>query len=89
MVVEPYFGKFIRVFIDNFCMYSLSTTHLARVDEGLSRLAQMGCQLNFEKCHIGEKRVALLGHMIFEDGIRADLEKIKALVALPPPTTIK
>ena len=89
MVFEPYFGKFIRVFIDDFCIYSSLTTHLSRVDEGLSRLAQMGGQLNLEKCHIGEKRVALLGHMIFEDGIQADPGKIKALVALPPPTTIK
>ena len=82
MVFEPYFGKFIRVFIDDFCIYSSSITHLSRVDEGLSRLAQMGGQLNLEKCHIGEKRVALLGHMISRDGIQANLGKIKALVAL-------
>ena len=34
MVFEPYFGKFIMVFIDNFCIYSLSTTHLAILDKG-------------------------------------------------------
>ena len=38
--------------------------HLVRVEEGLSRLAQMGGQLNMEKCHIGETQVALLGHVV-------------------------
>ena len=40
--------------------------HLAKVDEGLSRLAQLGGQLNMAKCHIGEKQVALLGHVVSE-----------------------
>ena len=45
-VFQPYFGKSIRVYIDDFCIYSSRVLHLVRVDEGLSRLAQMGGQLN-------------------------------------------
>ena len=45
-VFQPYFGKSIRVYIDDFCIYSMRALHLAKVDEGLSRLAQLGGQLN-------------------------------------------
>ena len=42
LVFQPYFGKSIRVSIDDFCTYISWVLHLVRVDEGLSRLAQMG-----------------------------------------------
>lgn len=70
-------------------MYSVHALHLAKVDEGLSRLAQLGGQLNMAKCHIGEKQVTLLGHVVFEAGIQADPSKVNALLALSSPTTVK
>ena len=63
--------------------------HLARVDEGLSRLAQMGGQLNMAKCHIGETQVILLGHVVSGEGIQVDPSKVSALLALSSPTTVK
>ena len=77
------------MYIDDFCIYSSRVLHLTRVDEGLSRLAQMGGQLNMAKCHIGEKQVALLGHVVSTTGIRVDPSKVSALLALPSPTTVK
>ena len=63
--------------------------HVFRVDKGLTRLAQMVGQLNMAKCHIGERRVFLLGHVISEDGIQIDPSKVSALLALSPPSSIK
>ena len=83
-VFQPYFGKSIRVYIDDFCIYNMRALHLAKVDEGLSRLAQLGGQLNMEKCHIGERQVALLGHVVSESGIQANPSKVNALF-LPQP----
>ena len=60
-----------------------------RVDEGLSRLAQMGGQLNMAKCHSGETEVTFLGHVVSEAGIQVDPSKVSALLALSSPTTIK
>lgn len=88
-VFQPFFGKSIRVYIDDFCIYSSRSLHITKVGEGLRRLAQMGGQLNESKCHIGESRVTLLGHVVSEVGIEADPEKVQALVALPPPTSVK
>ena len=74
-VFQSYFGKSIRVYIDDFCIYSMRALHLAKVDEGLSQLAQLGGQLNMAKCHIGEEQVALLGHVVSESGIQADPQR--------------
>ena len=88
-VFQPYFGKSIRVYIDDFCIYSLRSLHLTKVDEGLSRLAQFSGQLNMAKCHIGEKQVALLGHVVSQSRIQADPSKVNSLLALSSPTTVK
>ena len=88
MVFQPYFWKSIRVYIDDFCIYSSQVLHLVRVDEGLSRFAQMGGQLNMAKCLIGETRVTVLGHVVFGASIQVDPSKVSALLALSSPTTI-
>ena len=88
-VFQPYFGKSIRVYIDNFCTYSSCVQHLVRVDEGLSRLAQMGGQLNMGKCHIGGTKVTLLAHVVSGDGIQVDPSKVSALLALSSTTTVR
>ena len=89
LVFQPFFGKSIRVYIDDFCIYSSRVLHLVRVDKGLSRLAQMGGQLNMAKCHIGETQVILLGHVVSATGIQVDPSKVSALLALTSPTTVK
>ncbi|MCO5558615.1 hypothetical protein L7F22_012201 [Adiantum nelumboides] len=71
-VFQPFFGKSIRVFIDDFCIYSSRALHIEKVHEGLSRLQSMGGQLNIDKCHIGEAQVTLLGHVVSARGIEAD-----------------
>ena len=88
-VFQPYFGKSIWVYIDDFCIYSSLVLHLVRVDEGLSRLAQMGGQLNRAKCHIKETQVILLGHVVSAAGIQVDPSKVNALLSLSSPTIVK
>ncbi|MCO5558087.1 hypothetical protein L7F22_011663 [Adiantum nelumboides] len=88
-VFQPFFGKSIRVFIDDFCIYSLHALQIEKVHEGLSRLQSMGGRLNIDKCHIGEAQVTLLGHVVFARGIEADPGKIHALTTLASPTSPK
>ena len=88
-VFQPYFGKSMKVYIDEFCNYSIRKDHLSKVDEETSRPTQMGGQLIMAKCHIRERRVSLLGHVVLEDGIQVDPSKVSALLALSPPSLIK
>lgn len=41
------------------------------------------------KCEFGKSEVAYLGHLIFGQGVRANPEKLKAMVEWPKPNSIK
>ncbi|MCO5551417.1 hypothetical protein L7F22_004920 [Adiantum nelumboides] len=89
MVFQEFFGKSIRVFIDDFCIYSSKAIHPQKVEEGLKKLYDMGGQLNPDKCHIGEDEVILLGHKVSYKGTEVDPSKAKALIDLPSPKSLK
>ena len=89
MVFQQFFGKSIRVFIDDFCIYSSRALHLQKVEEGLKCINDLGGQRNPDKCHIGEDEVILLGHKISHKGIEVDPAKVQVLIELPTPKTVK
>ncbi|MCO5579608.1 hypothetical protein L7F22_033465 [Adiantum nelumboides] len=84
-IFQPFFGKTIKVFLDDFCTYSDRALHCQRVEEGLQRLYQYGGQLNPDKCHVAEEEVVLLGHVISQEGIKVDPSSVQAILDLPPP----
>ncbi|MCO5585870.1 hypothetical protein L7F22_039803 [Adiantum nelumboides] len=89
VVFQAFFGKSIRVFIDDFCIYSSRALHAQKVKECLRRIYDLGGQLNPDKCHIGEDEVILLGHKVSYKGIEVDPSKEKALIDLPSPKSLK
>ncbi|MCO5552362.1 hypothetical protein L7F22_005873 [Adiantum nelumboides] len=86
-IFQPFFGKFIRVFLDDFCTYNDRALHCQRVEEGLQRLYRYGGQLNPDKCHVAKKEVVLLGHVISQEGIKVDPSCVQAILDLPPPNS--
>ncbi|MCO5595613.1 hypothetical protein L7F22_049658 [Adiantum nelumboides] len=88
-IFQPFFGKSIKVFLDDFCTYSDRALHCQRVEEGLQRLYQYGGQLNPDKCHVAEKEVVLLGHVISQEGIKVDPFRVQAILDLPPPNSAR
>ncbi|MCO5610844.1 hypothetical protein L7F22_065086 [Adiantum nelumboides] len=89
MVFQEFFVKSIRVFIDDFCIYSSKAIHPQKVEEGLKKLYDMGDQQNPDKCHIGQDEVILLGHKVSYKGIEVDPSKAKALIDLLSPKSLK
>ena len=79
----------IRVFLDDFCIYSKRELHCWEVEKGLQRLYSLGGKLNPDKCHIAQKKLTLLGHIISAQGIEVDPSKVDALVVLRPPVNAK
>ncbi|MCO5563792.1 hypothetical protein L7F22_017440 [Adiantum nelumboides] len=88
-IFQPFFGKSIRVFLDDFCTYSDRALHCQRFEEGLQRLYQYGGQLNQDTCHVAEKKVVLLGHVISQEGIKVDPSCVQAILDLPPPNSAR
>ncbi|MCO5592793.1 hypothetical protein L7F22_046796 [Adiantum nelumboides] len=84
-VFNPFLGKFVKGFIDDFCVYSPWKEHVQKLEMTFARYDECEGQLNPEKCHLAQPRVKLLGHVIFENGIEADLEKVEALLLLSSP----
>ena len=45
--------------------------------------------MNPKKCHLVQPRVKLLGHVVLENGIEADPDKVKSIILLPSPKSSK
>ena len=45
--------------------------------------------MNPKKCHLVQPRVKLLGHVVSENGIEADPDKVKSIIRLPSPKSSK
>ena len=82
-------GKFVKDFIDDFCIYSDRLLHCSKLEMVFKRYDECGGQLNPKKCHLAQPRVKLLGHVISQNGIEADPDKVKALMTLPTPKDTK
>jgi hypothetical protein len=61
--------------------------HISDLRETFANLRKHGLKLNPEKCVFGIRRGKLLGCMITERGIKANLVKIEAIRRMQPPTT--
>ncbi|MCO5570696.1 hypothetical protein L7F22_024423 [Adiantum nelumboides] len=87
--LAPFIDSFVKDFINDFCVYSTRAEHCEKLEMVLKRYDECGGQLNPKKCSFAQPRVKLLGHMLSENGIEADPDKVKAMVLLPSPKDSK
>ena len=73
-VLAPFLGKFVKDFIDDFCIYSDRLLHCSKLQMVFKRYDECGGQLNPKKCHLAQPRVKLLGHVISQNGIDPNLK---------------
>ena len=62
--------------------------HDARLTKVLERLEDTGVTLNPDKCEFGRERVKFLGHIVDREGIRANPDKVAAVLQMKAPTSI-
>jgi hypothetical protein len=78
-VFREYLDKFVIVFLDDILIYSKSKeeheNHLRMV---LQVLRENHLYAKLSKCSFYQKKIHYLGHIISEDGIEMDPEKIEA-----------
>ncbi|KAF3645265.1 hypothetical protein FXO38_19723 [Capsicum annuum] len=85
-VFKQYLDMFIIVFIDDILVYSRSKNdHVYHLIIVLQTFRAHQLFAKFIKCKFWLRSVALLGHIIFGDSIRADPQKTKAVKNWPKP----
>ena len=78
------------VYLDDILIFSRSfDEHRKHLNEILSILAKAKFQVNPDKCSIAVQEIDFLSHTISEQCIKPNDEKIKAIIDLPAPTTLK
>jgi hypothetical protein len=63
--------------------------HIANLKETFANLCSAGLKLNPEKCIFGVCRGEVLGYIIGPKGIRANIDKTKAIISMVEPSTKK
>ena len=74
----------LEVYVDNMIVKSRErANHLAALERFFERIRQFRSRLNPKKCTFGVTYEKLLGYMVSERGIKANPDKIKAILNMP------
>ncbi|XP_050241072.1 uncharacterized protein LOC126689967 [Quercus robur] len=87
---RPQIGQNVEVYVDDMLVKSLEEAkHLDDLQETFNTLRRYSMKLNPSKCAFGVASGKFLGFMVSHRGIEANPEKIKAILEMKPPQTIK
>ena len=59
--------------------------HDQRLQGVLERIIKANLKLNKDKCQFGVNELKFVGHIFSGEGVKADPEKIKAILQMPSP----
>lgn len=89
-VFSEHLRDFVLVFFDDILIYSPSLeSHVKHLSTVLEILRKHSLFVKRSKCTFDQPSVEYLGHLISEQGVEADQEKIKAMVSWHVPTKLK
>ena len=89
-ILSDLIGKCVYVYIDDILFFSKGQAeHIRHLQLVFDKLMSAGLKLKPTKCSFGLPEVKLLGYVLNKDGIKADPDKVAAIVNLKPPTTVK
>lgn len=82
--------QILLIFLDDIIVYSKTMDeHIQRLDTVFTILKKHGLKLKMKKCSFFKKSVRYLGHIVSQDGISTDEEKIKCVKDWQVPQTLK
>jgi hypothetical protein len=88
-VFDPFLGLFLRVFINDFGVYTDRASHLAKLELVFQLLDNSGVTLSSKKTTISFSKGKMVGHIVSKDGVATDPNKLDRISKLPFPTTKK
>ena len=89
-VLGPVKNVHAIAYLDDIVLYSKSPEeHLEHLQDIFSRLEKAGLKLKPSKCSFFRKKVKYLGHVISEEGVAPDPEKVSVIKRLQAPKTVR
>ena len=86
LVLKGLHWKICLIYLDDVIVMGRTfEEELERLKEVFERLARAGLKLKPKKCFLFQKRVSYLGHVVTEEGIAADPEKVEQVRTWPTP----
>ena len=83
-------GTSMEVYIDDMLVKStIAELHIAHLSEAFQILREYNMKLNPAKCAFGVSAGKFLGFIVNNQGIEVNPDKIKAVLDIPPPSSIK
>ena len=83
-------GRNVQVYVDNMLVKSLrEDDHLGDLQETFDTLRTYNMKLNLSKCAFGVTAGNFLGFMVSYRGIEVNPEKVRVIMELSPPKTVK
>ena len=83
-------GRNVQVYVDDMLVKSLcENNHLDDLQETFDTLRLYNMKLNPSKCVFRVTARKFLGFMVSQKGIEVNLEKVRAIMELGPPRTMK
>ena len=77
------------IYLDDIIVFSqMPEEHLVRLQAVFDKLKAAGLKLKPSKCELFKKQINYLGHVVGQEGVSTDPDKIKAVTEWPRPTTV-
>jgi hypothetical protein len=90
IVLHPHLQRNILAYIDDIVVKSVQRRdHIGDLEETFANLKAANLKLNPDKCVFGIHKGKVLGCMVSTKGIEANPDKIKALIEMQDPVSVK
>lgn len=88
-ILNGILGKGVLVYMDDIIVYSSNLReHMCILESVLQRSIKHNIKLKIYKSEFLRKKVAYLGHILSEHGVKADQKKVKCMQEFPHPTSV-
>jgi hypothetical protein len=89
-ILHDYLGRFVAVYLDDIIIYSKGTfeNHLGHLKQVFETLRRANLKIKLKKCYFCLPNIHFLGHVVGQNGIRPDPEKIEKIKNFPEPKNV-
>ena len=88
-IFQDFLRHFLEVFINDFAVFSSRNDHLGYLRKTFQRCRETSLKLHPGKCFFGMTSGVLLGHVVSSKGLEVDLGKVKIILTLVTPKSVR